>query len=344
MTETPANQTSQPTLALVRGWPGSGKSTLARTHLPSFHQREADMHLVDKEGRYHFTPKRASKAHEKCQREVKGLLTAGEDVVVCNTMLSKISLSEYFSIAASTTSRVCVIECSGEFRNVHRIPSRRVAEMRLQFSPAYGHLAFSVPVVDATCLGGEGGGEEDIRKHATLLHCDLLRSGKSTRGKIWPSSITQQIKVVAEALKDLSPETRPGCTPIELKVCIKLVGRAFTVTFRRHLFGGMGNWVLTGIHLSTPSAMPRNKMRLLRKESAELTAPYRWLKAFDSRLRFIGCQDQATPNDTAMELLGIVELMRNAPSIEESAAALESLAIRRRADEYGVLVPARSAF
>ena len=105
-------------ITLIRGLPGSGKSTLA-TKLNKNHV-EADMFFM-KNNRYVYDNKKIKDAHEWCQSTVKFNLQQNKDIVVSNTFTSIFEIATYFKIAYHYHAKIKIIECKGNYENIHNI-------------------------------------------------------------------------------------------------------------------------------------------------------------------------------------------------------------------------------
>lgn len=117
-----------PTLTLIRGLPGSGKSTLAKTM--NAHHFEADMYFLNDEGEYHYDADNIARAHHWCQAQTKRCLAAGQDVVVANTFIRRWEMRVYQKMAQVYGARLEVIECDGEYQNIHGVDEHTIKEMR----------------------------------------------------------------------------------------------------------------------------------------------------------------------------------------------------------------------
>jgi len=137
----------QPTLALVRGWPGSGKSHLVSTHLQGFQKAETDDYYYNSKGEYKYTKSKAKSAHQKCRVEVKKALQAGRHCAVANPMTELRGVAEYLHIAHDLGANIVIIECDGDYQNIHGIHERTVSRYKRDFESASGPLRFTVPVI-----------------------------------------------------------------------------------------------------------------------------------------------------------------------------------------------------
>ncbi|MFO1342160.1 MAG: AAA family ATPase [Burkholderiales bacterium] len=131
---------------LLRGLPGSGKSTLAqrlvRDH--GFRHFEADQHfMVD--GVYRFDPARVADAHAIVARDSLAALQAGDRVVVANTHVRLWELAAAVGAARLSGHPFCVVECSGQWGNVHAVPADAIQRMRERWEPLpaeFGVISF----------------------------------------------------------------------------------------------------------------------------------------------------------------------------------------------------------
>lgn len=130
------------TLTLIRGLPGSGKSTVAKalgyaSRWDRIVHYEADMYFVDEQGNYNFDPTKIKKAHEWCQLATRGSLIADDDVIVSNTFTRIWEMQPYIDMAKELDVNLNVIECYGQFKNVHGVPEEKIVEMAERWEPWY---------------------------------------------------------------------------------------------------------------------------------------------------------------------------------------------------------------
>lgn len=122
-------------LVILRGVPGSGKSTLARSKpYRDYMHFEADM-FFEAEGIYCYDPSRVKEAHEWCFAQVEKALLAGDDVVVSNTFTRLSEFAPYVWFAEFIGAEVEVIECNGNYKNIHNVPEEVVQRMRDRWEP-----------------------------------------------------------------------------------------------------------------------------------------------------------------------------------------------------------------
>ena len=118
-------------LILIRGLPGSGKSTLAHklmSEAPYAHF-EADMYFV-KAGQYKFKPKLIKAAHEWCRLNTGVSLSLDRNTIVCNTFTRIWEMKAYFKMAKALKVEVEVLECTGEYENIHNVPVPAIQRMK----------------------------------------------------------------------------------------------------------------------------------------------------------------------------------------------------------------------
>lgn len=119
------------TLILIRGLPGSGKSTLAKilvkAGVAAVHFEADQYFMID--GEYQFNSKEIGYAHVSCQNNTQHALKAGWSVVVSNTFSENWEMRRYFKMAAGLKIPIQVIECQGQFGNIHNVPEQVIKNM-----------------------------------------------------------------------------------------------------------------------------------------------------------------------------------------------------------------------
>jgi predicted kinase len=124
------------TLTIVRGVPGSGKSTIAKAlaNASAIRYYEADMYFVNPEtAAYEFDPSKLRSAHSWCQQQVELELKAGRDVIVSNTFTTRKEVKPYVALANEYNAYIQLIECKGQFQNVHGVPEEKVAQVKARW-------------------------------------------------------------------------------------------------------------------------------------------------------------------------------------------------------------------
>jgi predicted kinase len=116
-------------LVIIRGLPGSGKTTLAKTMTAYVHV-ETDMYFVNGEGVYQFDASRLPQAHDWCHHKCALELEKGNNVVVSNTFTRLWEFKPYIEMAKKLNCDYEVIECHGNYQNVHGVPEYAVERMR----------------------------------------------------------------------------------------------------------------------------------------------------------------------------------------------------------------------
>lgn len=120
---------------LVRGQPGSGKTTIARmlwVQDVDLRHFEADMFfMVD--GEYCFDAAKIKEAHKWCQDSARETLQEGDSVIVSNTFTQLWEMQPYIDMAKEYGATLQVIECKGDFGNVHNVPSDAIERMRARW-------------------------------------------------------------------------------------------------------------------------------------------------------------------------------------------------------------------
>ena len=122
-----------PTLTLIRGLPGSGKTMMARLMLsvyPEVYHFEADRYFLDSVGNYVFDATKLHLAHQQCQAKTRITLSDGFNVIVSNTFTTLKEMKPYIDMAQELGCTLNVIECKGQFGNIHDVPKETIDKMR----------------------------------------------------------------------------------------------------------------------------------------------------------------------------------------------------------------------
>jgi len=117
-----------PEIVLIRGVPGSGKTTIAKTKYAEHQLVEADM-FFERGGEYQYDRDKIKDAHKWCQDIALRWLNMGYDVVVANTFTRVWEMQPYLDMGYP----VKVVEATGNYDNVHGVPSEIVERMRERF-------------------------------------------------------------------------------------------------------------------------------------------------------------------------------------------------------------------
>lgn len=118
-------------LYIIRGAPGSGKTTRAKSLNFPYHY-EADMYFMQ-DGEYKFDRTKIASAHAWCKSMVEDAMTTGSDVVVSNTFVKKWEYAVYEELAKKYSYTVTVEIMTGNYENVHEVPSEIVQRMKQNF-------------------------------------------------------------------------------------------------------------------------------------------------------------------------------------------------------------------
>lgn len=123
---------------IIRGVPGSGKSTLAKKLIKDdTYICEVDKYFINFLGEYKFIRELLSEAHAFCFSCVKKALESeAEEIAVANTFCKKWEYEKYINLAKLYGYDYTIIECKGNFKNVHDVPDETVRRMRSIFEPA----------------------------------------------------------------------------------------------------------------------------------------------------------------------------------------------------------------
>lgn len=127
-----------PKLIMFIGIPGSGKTTAAKKFQAAWPTSiaiyEADM-FFEKDGKYKWNPNLLGQAHKWCFNNVEDELKNGNSVIVSNTFLTPRERKPYFELAKKYNAEVMVFTCSGEYQNVHNVPSETIERMKQKYVP-----------------------------------------------------------------------------------------------------------------------------------------------------------------------------------------------------------------
>lgn len=134
-------------LILIRGLQGSGKTTLAKmiVHdnisekqldrcVPLGFDVSSDEFFCLNTGEYEFDPTKLGDAHQWCQSKCRGAMEAEcemhELIVVHNTFSRQWEVDPYLKMAEIYGYTVQVIECQGQFENIHNVPKEAIDRTR----------------------------------------------------------------------------------------------------------------------------------------------------------------------------------------------------------------------
>jgi predicted kinase len=122
-------------LYIIRGVSGSGKTTLAQKMAieKGCQYFEADMWFVRGDGEYIFDARELPRAHRWCQDQVRNEIANGRDVIVSNTFTREWEMQEYIRCASLHNYHTVVIECRGQYPNVHGLTEEAVAKQVARF-------------------------------------------------------------------------------------------------------------------------------------------------------------------------------------------------------------------
>ena len=124
---------SQKILYLLTGLPGAGKTTRAKELMDQRGIRnhyEADMLMIDRNGKYCFNPKRLAMCHSWCQNVTEAAMRRGEAVIVSNTTLNKKQARPYIELAKYYGYDVRIEHLMTLFKSVHDVPQETIDKMR----------------------------------------------------------------------------------------------------------------------------------------------------------------------------------------------------------------------
>ena len=123
-------------LYIVRGISGSGKTTHAKelAHNLNCFYYEADMYM-HVNGEYKFDPQKLPAAHDWCFDAVVREITNGNNVVVSNTFTRHWEMKRYIDFALEHNYCVIIVECVGEYQNVHGVSDAVISKQKARFVP-----------------------------------------------------------------------------------------------------------------------------------------------------------------------------------------------------------------
>lgn len=126
------------TLLIIRGIPGSGKSTLAKRLIDRRFIRgwfETDMYFMDINGEYKFDREKLGDARRFCERYTDRELQNKNSIVISNTFTRMCEIEPYIALAKKHNVPIMVIECKGNYRNVHEVPDETIQLMKEHWEP-----------------------------------------------------------------------------------------------------------------------------------------------------------------------------------------------------------------
>lgn len=125
-------------LVLIRGLPGSGKTTMAKKYAEAGYVHcEADQYF-EVGGEYRFDAGQLHTAHADCLRRTIAAMDAGCPAVVANTFTRRWEMEPYLKAAKKRGVRVRIIECIGNWPNVHGVPAEAIERMRARWESVEG--------------------------------------------------------------------------------------------------------------------------------------------------------------------------------------------------------------
>ena len=121
-------------LYIFRGLPGSGKSTLANKMAAMV--IEPDMFRYDADKRYVFDSSKNDKVFQDTELMLRIAMGCGvQCLAVAATHVTLASILRYISYGAAHGYEVVVVECYGDYGNIHSVPPAVVAKMAKEFEP-----------------------------------------------------------------------------------------------------------------------------------------------------------------------------------------------------------------
>lgn len=124
------------TIYIIRGTPESGKSTLARklVLVDASRHCETDLYFM-KKGEYFFDATKLREADAWCQGEVRRLMREQSDGEVSITFTERWEYQPYLEMASEFGFDIQVLDCFGDWSNVHHVPESVISAMLNRWEP-----------------------------------------------------------------------------------------------------------------------------------------------------------------------------------------------------------------
>lgn len=124
-----------PTLYIIRGASGSGKTTYAQWlqdegRIYDYHEADRYFQNPFLGTPYKFDPSKLKDAHAWCQKCVENDMKLYRHVAVSNTFTKLWEMEHYIKLAKKYGYDIIVKHMTGEYQNVHGVPSEKVQSMR----------------------------------------------------------------------------------------------------------------------------------------------------------------------------------------------------------------------
>lgn len=128
-------------LYIIRGIPGSGKSTLADKMAidAKTNYSENDNFLYNEKGEYEWSQERLSRAIDMTYDEVYLKVLRGDPVIITTGVYARWrAMRDFVELGQKNDYKIHVIECKGEYQNIHGVTAERLDEMKRKFIPNSG--------------------------------------------------------------------------------------------------------------------------------------------------------------------------------------------------------------
>lgn len=165
-------------LYVFRGLPGSGKSTLARKRAALV--VEPDMFRYDPEMNYVFESSMNDSVHMKSDDLLRTAMGLGVQCIATTAVNATVAqVRRYASLGQEYGYSVTVVECRGDYGNVHSVPPQVVAKMAKEFEQLTPELVAELGVAFEVVNADPGGFNKSLKRWAVTY----VESGDTCDGR-----------------------------------------------------------------------------------------------------------------------------------------------------------------